>query len=555
MSGDVLKSYRDAGERALERMEAASLRGRAVSRETLERIIRENEDTAYGQKYRFREIRSYEDYARLVPFSDYDDYLPYIERMFCFGEKNLLTARDTVYYAHTSGSSGASKMIPRTQEELDILFSDVFERVFGLCRRYCLEKTGRDMPSFKGLNVMESRVSYTPKGVAHGAISETLNRPADTPEYNVLPGEIIYPVSEFDRRHIKLLYALRERELSFMMSTFSPTLYDMIVYLRLHWPELCEDLASGRIRAEVPLDPALRQKLEAGLRPEPERAEEIRRIMAECADGAFIPRLWPELRALATVGSAAFSPFIDKLRTSLGEDIPVDYLGYVSSEATVAAAIHEDEPSYMLLPYGGFYEFLPVEGEGPPLLMDQLETGKEYELVVTNLSGFYRYRINDVIRVVGWHNECPMIVFSYRKNQLVSMYGEKMEDFVMQKAVNAAAEESGTKILEYSVYADSQADPGRYVVLLESDEEIRPARWPYYSEIINRKLCEAHDSYRKKILQGTMRPAEARFVEPQTYALYRDLKIMGGASPNQIKPIHVITEGTLKRFFFALLQQ
>ena len=39
------------------------------------------------------------------------------------------------------------------------------------------------------------------------------------------------------------------------------------------------------------------------------------------------------------------------------------------------------------------------------------------------------------------------------------------------------------------------------------------------------------------------------------YALYSDLKVMGGASPNQIKPIHVITEGRLKRFFFGLLQK
>ena len=48
---------------------------------------------------------------------------------------------------------------------------------------------------------------------------------------------------------------------------------------------------------------------------------------------------------------------------------------------------------------------------------------------------------------------------------------------------------------------------------------------------------------------------EVRFVQPQTYALYRDLKVMSGASPNQIKPIHVITDGRLKRFFFGLLQQ
>ena len=147
-----------------------------------------------------------------------------------------------------------------------------------------------------------------------------------------------------------------------------------------------------------------------------------------------------------------------------------------------------------------------------------------------------------------------MIVFSYRKNQLISMYGEKVTETALRTAVESMAEESGTAVLEYSVYADSETDPGHYIVLLESDREILPEAWPYYSEILNRKLCEAHDSYCKKISQKTMLPLEVKFVQPQTYALYRDLKVMGGASPNQIKPLHVISGDKLKRFFFGLLQ-
>ena len=187
--------------------------------------------------------------------------------------------------------------------------------------------------------------------------------------------------------------------------------------------------------------------------------------------------------------------------------------------------------------------------------MDQLEVGHEYELVITNLSGFYRYRIGDVIRVTGFHNKCPMIVFSYRKNQIVSMYGEKITEAVMQNAITQLSDESDTGILEYSVYPDKDTDPGHYIVLLESDKEIGPDKWQHYSEILDRKLCELHDSYRKKIEQKMVLPLEVRFVQPQTYALYRDLKVMDGASPNQIKPLHVINGDKLKRFFFALLQK
>lgn len=595
MSNDVIDKYIDGGLAALERMERASLHAESVSLETLLRVIRENEDTEYGRKYDFKNIHSYSEFASKVPFSEYSDYEPYIERMVCFGTKKLITAADIAYFAHTSGTTGSSKMIPRTREELDILFSDIFMRAFGLCERdretfrvpmeagdretsgvslaagaASPARTAGGMTSCKGVSFIEIQTGFTPFGIPHGAISETLNRLEDTKLCSALPEEIIYSASDFDRRHIKLLFALRERNLSYLIATFSPMIYDMIAYLQKHWKELCEDLATGRIRQDVWVEQSLRAKLNALLSPDIERAEQIRHIMTEFGNSDFLPRIWPDLRLVACVGTASFAPYMDKIKTHLGPEIAVDYLGYVASEATVAAQIKEGEEAYMLLPYSGFYEFIPVEGDSDgdlpttsgvaqprgvqPLLMNQLEVGREYELIITNLSGFYRYRIGDVIRVTGFHNNCPMIVFSYRRKQLINMYGEKITESVMQKAIAQLAAETSTTILEYSIYPDTDSDPGHYIVLLESDEEIIPERWSYYSEILDKILCDVHDSYRMKIEQKMMLPLDVRFVQPQTYALYRDLMIMDGVSPNQIKPIHVIRDEKTKRFFFSLVQ-
>ena len=559
MNRQGMDKFISGGLAALEKMEQASLRAPQISLETLMRVIRENEDTEYGRKYDFRSIHSYADYAGKVPFSEYEDYEPYLERMITFGTKNLITASDIQFFAHTSGTSGASKMIPRTQEELDILYNDIFLRAFGLWEKEnAAGEKGRPLGA-RGVNFMETQTGFTPAGISHGAISETLNHPEDTMLCSVLPEEIIYTAADFDRRHVKLLFALREKHLSFMMSTFSPMIHDMIVYLQQHWRELCDDLQAGRIGERVAVDPRLRVRLNDILTPDPERAEEIRSIMEKHGDGAFIPEIWPDLRLAACVGTASFAPYMEKVRQHLGPDIAVDQLGYVASESTVAAQIRQGEEACMLLPYSGFYEFIPVDDDSQtreevPVLMDQLEEGREYELIITNLSGFYRYRIGDVIRVTGFHNKCPMIVFSHRKSQLVSMYGEKITEAVMQKSVEELSEETGTRIFEYSVYPDTDSDPGRYIMLLESDKEVGPDRWQLYSDILGQKLCDAHDSYRKKIEQKIMLPLEARFVQPQTYALYRDLKVMYGASPNQIKPLHVISNDKLKRFFFALLQ-
>ena len=54
------------------------------------------------------------------------------------------------------------------------------------------------------------------------------------------------------------------------------------------------------------------------------------------------------MKLIATVGSATFAPFIDKLRPLLGPEVAVDFLGYVCSEGTIGAPLQENMPEYML---------------------------------------------------------------------------------------------------------------------------------------------------------------------------------------------------------------
>ena len=37
-----------------------------------------------------------------------------------------------------------------------------------------------------------------------------------------------------------------------------------------------------------------------------------------------------------------------------------------------------------------------------------------YEIVITNSSGFYRYRLGDIVEVVGFFNQVPLIDFLFR---------------------------------------------------------------------------------------------------------------------------------------------
>ena len=75
-----------------ERMARHVLGRHTLIREFLMKLMEDNKDTEYGKRYHFDEVRSVEDYKRLVPLSGYDDYAPYIERMVDKREKNLITA-------------------------------------------------------------------------------------------------------------------------------------------------------------------------------------------------------------------------------------------------------------------------------------------------------------------------------------------------------------------------------------------------------------------------------------------------------------------------------
>lgn len=48
-------------------------------------------------------------------------------------------------------------------------------------------------------------------------------------------------------------------------------------------------------------------------------------------------------------------------------------------------------------------------------LPDEVEIGQRYEVVITQISGLYRYRMGDIIRVIGFEgNKVPFIEFQYR---------------------------------------------------------------------------------------------------------------------------------------------
>src|SRR6185436_159811 len=79
----------------------------------LSRLLAVNADTDFGREHGFARIRTVAEYQQCVPLRDYEDFRPWIDRIVA-GSPNVLTREPVRLFEPTSGSAGASKLIPYT---------------------------------------------------------------------------------------------------------------------------------------------------------------------------------------------------------------------------------------------------------------------------------------------------------------------------------------------------------------------------------------------------------------------------------------------------------
>lgn len=531
----------------------------SLSKSFLMKLISDNKDTEYGRKYHFDQIKSVEDFKRLVPLTTYDDYAPYIERMVEKGEKNLITAYPVVQYAETSGSVGVPKKIPVTDRSMEIYTKYTITRVTSLANKYHKKRTGKGLPTGRGFNQLEIVDRTLPDGTPLGNISGSAAKSYKMifPHYLTSPIPVLYPKGYMPMVYLKSRYLLADRHAMFMFSVFMPNLVDMMVYIRDNWPMLVEDIRTGTFNSDVAIDDETKAELMHVTKPMPKRAAELERIFKEGFDTPIIPRLWPNMSFICTIGTGGFAAYTRTMRSFSG-DIPIDFSIYGASEAMMAACTEIEKPEFALLVDSCFFEFIPADAPDDctdTLNIEDLEEGKEYELILTNLSGFYRYRIKDVVKVLGHVGECPTITFSYRKGQLLDLAGDKITEAMMDEAIRRTSDEIGVNIIDYGVYPNRDANPPLYEFLIEPDSPLDPSKCDEYRQILEKHLYDVNPVYKECRDTTEIAPAILYLQQAQTHALWRDLKVLKGGSSNQVKPVRVLDTPMKKNFFYKMIEQ
>lgn len=545
------------GRKTLRFIDKSSLQDRPNEAQLL-KILHDNKDTEYGRKYDFGNIHSFEEYKAKVPLSNYDDYQPYIQRMIKSKEDNLITSYKVLQYADTSGSVGVQKKIPVTDKMINIHKKYSFCRTKAMADIYWRKKYGKPVPHEFGLNTVECENTVAEDGKIHSSATGSVARRYRRifKYFLTSPDPIHFPIGGMNMNYMKARFALDKDEICFMLSPFMTNIVDVLNFIKNHWEILCDDIENGTINPDM-CEEKSRPAIMKYIKKNPRRAQQLREIFKQGFDTPIIPRLWPKMSWACAIGNGSFASYCKKYKKYAGDKVAIDYFVYAASEGMFACAIEMNKPEFCLLTDSCFFEFrdpsLPDDCNDT-LMMDQLEVGKEYEVIITNLGGFYRYKIQDVIRVLGFHNNLPLITFAYRKGQLANIAAEKTTEEHLNEAVTRLGKELNVDFTDFTLYLDTDSAVSKYVMLLEPDTPIDIDRDGKYSEAFRKIIREVNKEYADVEDCGSLDKPLILIQQQETHALWREYKLMKGSSSNQVKPVRMLDVPIKQKFFFGLLE-
>ena len=326
---------------------------------------------------------------------------------------------------------------------------------------------------------------------------------------------------------------------------------DFFHYIEKNWKLLVDDIEKGTINNSILLPDKDRENLIKNLKPNVNRAKELRKIFEQGFDTPFASKVWPNLKLICCAATGSFKEYAAKLQKIYTGDISFYRRGVGASEGVFSVATEFDSYSSSLIPDSVFYEFLPEDKEVVSenlVTLDRLEVGKIYKLFITNLSGFYRYDMGDAFEVKGSYNNTPTIEFLYRSDKTVSLMGEKTSEVAMLAAAQSTSSECGFNLVGSTVYPD--IDNSRYIFLIEADSfpknfDLKKAR-----DILEKELARANPSFGDKVQKGLLSATVLKILKQGTFNLYKENMQMKGYPASQIKPVTVISNEVQRKFFF-----
>ena len=205
-------------------------------------------------------------------------------------------------------------------------------------------------------------------------------------------------LTEPEALYVHLLFGLMDSNLGIIESNFASTIYTGFKTLEQRWPELVRDIETGVLNPDLNIPDDIRVEIQREMKPNAKRANELKEQF-ELGFDDIAKRIWPSLNLILATTTGTMSLYHKALSRTTCSSVPTYSPIYGASEGLLGVNLvpSSSQPTYCLVPNAQFFEFIKTsdssEDQPTTLLMHQLELGEEYEVVVTNPSGLYRYHI------------------------------------------------------------------------------------------------------------------------------------------------------------------
>jgi hypothetical protein len=176
--------------------------------------------------------------------------------------------------------------------------------------------------------------------------------------------------------------------------------------------------------------------------------------------------IWPNL-AVYTSGGVALDPYKKSFEKLFSK--PVQYIDtYLASEGYLATQTRPDTDAMQLICDNGiYYEFVPFEEDSvlesgkinpkkQALDISEVEEGKEYILIISTVSGTWRYMIGDTIKFTDVSK--TEIKITGRTKFFLNVVGSQLSVNKMDDAIESLNEEFPVNIKEFTVSAVREND-------------------------------------------------------------------------------------------------
>ncbi|MCQ2249449.1 MAG: GH3 auxin-responsive promoter family protein [Treponema sp.] len=488
-------------------LDKAARNCRKTQEATLRSILEYARDTEWGKAHNFSDILAaktdtelYSLWQKNVPPQDYEDLRPYIERH-KNGEENILFPGKPMMYATTSGTTSKPKWIPVT----DTYYKNVYSKMtklwlytFMMHKPHCFEG--------KALSVVGKCVEgYAPDGTVCGSISGVTRR--DCPDFIAGLHSAPHPVFDIDdyaARYYAIIRIALGQTVSIIVTPNPSTILEMEKNINENFDRYVEDIEKGTLDKSLDIADDIRTAIEATLKPDPERARELRALKAEL--GTIGPKdFWPYLEVITTWKCGNTKAYVNKIKDSFSKDVLYQEFSYFASEVRSGLVMNgqDDTVLFAHMHYFEFVEESDLENPNPRYLQtSELEVGKKYCVYVTTFAGLYRYNMNDLVLVTGKYGDIPTIQFIQKINGIISMTGEKLSEVQFLEALSMAQKETGTK-LTFNI-GNANLEDSRYEFYFGFENpSITKQEADEFGALVDKMLCKVNQEYESK--RGTNR--------------------------------------------------